>query len=147
METNKPAPGLEALAIKTREPIRVEITHPATGEPIRDVAGMPAYIEVVGLDSPEFKAHERAMIQRRLKSRNPKAVMTAEQLAEERLEMLCACTVGWYLVAPDGQPIQVSFSPAEARRLYSNPDCGWITRQIDKAIGDEALFMKSSSAG
>lgn len=136
---------LNALGIDTDETTDVPLLNPATGEPVVDRNGTPSWIRVTGLDSPQYKAHERAMLNRRLKQRNPKATMTAEQISEERLAMLSACTVQWHLVTLDGAVIDVPCTPENARKLYANPKCGWITRQVDRAIGDDAVFMKNSS--
>lgn len=59
---------------------------------------------------------------------------------EERIAYATACTIGWTgIEGEDGKPLP--FSPAAAADLYAKHK--WILEQVDKAIGDDALFLKA----
>lgn len=59
---------------------------------------------------------------------------------EERIAYAVACTIGWSgIEGEDGKPLE--FSAEAATKVYGLHK--WILDQVDKAIGDDALFLKA----
>lgn len=115
----------------------VVIVHPATKEPI----GLT--ITVMGSDSEAYQKLQRAKINRRLKQKNRKP-LTAEQIDEEATQDLAHATLGW---SQNGQPTALvggKHLPCEYDNvvaLYNR--LPFIKEQVDAAIGDRSLFIKS----
>lgn len=118
----------------------IELKHPVTKEP------MGAFITVLGRDSDTFRQlirrkvnaenARRALAERRGKTADPKTVEEAEA---EGIDLLVACTTGWRGLTSGGHPLP--FTEDAARDLYTkSPE---IRRQIDEAIGDLELFIKT----
>ncbi len=118
----------------------VQIYHPGTNE------DLGISITVLGKDSDEFQKISRAQSKKRMAKlskggfRNTTQI-PIEEIEQDGIELLAACTKGWAGVVIDGKP--VSFSQAEAVNLYTR--FPWIREQVDTAIGDRANFIKGSS--
>ncbi len=132
--------NLDALAIDVNQTVKMPINDPRTRQPMRDTDGNEAYIELVSLDSPEVMAVQKAAINKRLKARG-RATVTADEVEAERAETFIAATKGWYLVARDGKPMNVDFTPATARIGYTDPRFSWIREQVSEALDDRATFL------
>lgn len=116
------------------QPFPVEVVHPVSGKPIGLV------IQVVGTDSAAYQNIQRKLQNRRLQKwqRNRSTKMSAEQLEEEQLELLCSCIHSWTGMVVDGK--EVEFSPDAAREILVR--FPFVREQIDEAIGDRANFLK-----
>jgi len=140
---------MDILAIQPTT-ITVDIKHPATG------ASIGLQIECVSLEDDRVKAVERAIKNRALRSgRN---TVTAEKIEDNTVELLTAAVVGWKWEKP-------LLSPAKGKKeaVYGEqPDLdgdpnpplskinvgkllavGWVAKQVDTALGDEAGFFSS----
>lgn len=141
---SKPTAGVDLNAIDTvaasNRGAEIQLKHPVTLEP------MPAYITVLGKDSDAFKQTFRKKVNGRIareaiaKKRGQNVEPpTIEDGEEDAIDLLVACTVGWRGLMRGDQAIE--FSPEAARDLYRSTE--WIRTQVDTAIADLALFMKS----
>lgn len=63
-------------------------------------------------------------------------LMDPDDQDAQRVALAVACTAGWR-----GESAPGEFSPEAARELYEAQP--WIVEQIDKAIGEDARFLKS----
>jgi hypothetical protein len=133
--------NLDALAFDVSQTADVHLLHPVTRQPLRDKDGNPAYVRVVSLDSPEVQAVQKAAINKRLNTRG-RGKMTADELEAERAETLVAATKGWYLVTLDGDKLDVPFSQAVARNVYTDARFSWIREQVNEAVEDRATFFQ-----
>jgi hypothetical protein len=132
--------SLDALAFDVSNAVPVSIVNPKTRQPIRDAEGKESYISIVSLDSPEVQRVQKDTLNKRLKTRG-RLTMSADELDAERANTLVAATKGWYLVSLDGTPLNVPFSEATARALYSDPRFAWIREQVNEALDDRATFL------
>lgn len=123
---------------------RIAIVHPTTKEPVG------AYITVLGKHSSTFRELVRERINKRIKQESlasrrgkPLEPRTAEQVEQEALEMLVACTLGWdsgegknYILF---QGNKLEFNVQNALLVYTKilP----IREQVDEAIGDLENFI------
>lgn len=131
---------------KTGEPILVggnEIVDPETGETIK-VGGEPLTVTVYGPGSKPFKAAQAAQSNRnmkRLRARGGNAETTADEDAADKAAFLTACTVSLnnftYRALPPGEK-------STFNALYSDPKRGWLTDQVNRAMGDWANFTKAA---
>lgn len=112
--------------------ITVEIKHPATG------ASIGLELECVSLEDDRVKAVERAIKNRAL--RGGRNTVTAEKIEDNTVEILSAAIVSWKWA--DGLTLGDLKNPplnkANAAKLLQ---VGWIARQVDQALGDEAAFF------
>jgi hypothetical protein len=112
--------------------ITVDIKHPATGAPI----GLQ--VECVSLEDDRVKSVERAIKNRAL--RGGRNTVTAEKIEDNTVELLTAAVVGWKwegdLTLGDLKSPQLS--KINVGKLLA---VGWVAKQIDTALGDEAAFF------
>lgn len=111
----------------------VRIKNPVTGAP----TGM-----VVTLAGPEHADRKRLTFtrQRRMRAALAKTgrvpVSDPEEDDADEIDMLAACTLGW-------SGASVPFSPAEARRVYSDPKRRWLRDQVAAALQERELFTQA----
>lgn len=132
------------LEIEVDKPQRMTLVHPVTRQPIRDAEGKEAWIDLHSSDSAIARKHQRAVQNRRLNMRG-RGKIGAEELEAEAVDLLAALTIGWRLLALDGAPLDVPFSPEAARDLYTAPSLAWVREQADEFAADRANFQPSSS--
>jgi len=116
----------------------VQIYHPGTNEDL-DIT-----INVLGKDSDEFQKVSRAQQKKRMAKmqkggfRNT-ATVPIEEIEQDGLELLAACTKSWSGVVVEGKALDCT--TANAVMIYER--FPWIKEQIDTAIGDRANFIKA----
>lgn len=112
--------------------ITVDIKHPATGAPI----GLS--VECVSLEDDRVKSVERAIKNRAL--RGGRNTVTAEKIEDNTVELLTAAIVGWKWEAELtlGDLKSPPLSKINVGKLLA---VGWVAKQIDTALGDEAAFF------
>jgi hypothetical protein len=142
-----PMSKFAGLGLAVEKPGRMPIIHPVTRQPLVDKDGAPAYIDLYSSDSEIARKHNQAVSRRRLSTagRGSRIRITPEELEADQIELLVALTVGWRLLTLDGAPLDIPFSPAEARDLYGSQEAAWLREQIDEFAGDRANFSKASS--
>jgi hypothetical protein len=69
--------------------------------------------------------------------------LTPEELEAEATDLLVALTHGWFLLAPDGSPIDLPFTAENARRIYDK--VWWVREQVDEFAADRGNFTPPSS--
>lgn len=116
----------------------LEVLHPVNGQIIRDDEGDPMRIKLVGKDSKEYRKAQRAITERRLKSRSKANRFDADSLEQEAIDLLVACTLEWEGFAEDGKELE--FKPVNVRKVYSAHP--WIKEQVDEFVDDRGNFMK-----
>jgi hypothetical protein len=132
------------LELEVETSFRRILLHPVTQQPLRDGEGREAYIDHYSRDSEITRKHERAINRRRLAMRG-RLKITPEEIEAEATELLAALTAGWYLVDLTGNPIDLPFTPENARELYASPAVSWLREQLEESTADRANFSKGSS--
>jgi hypothetical protein len=118
-------------AARADEGARLHLVHPTTNEEL----GISLHL--AGIDSA---AHRRAVsiaANRRAKGGFRKQV-TLEQVQEESIETLAACTLAWEGVRVDGK--ELAFSHAAAVSLYTR--FPWLREQAEQFISDRANYLQ-----
>jgi len=118
----------------------IPLRHPVTDLPLTTDKGEPITVTVVGMDSDQFKARQRVIINRRIKA-GKKATATAEGIEEEALDALASCVTALSNIVLDGKP--VDHSTANVKLLFSR--LPWLKEQVDEAVADRANFLKASA--
>jgi ATP-dependent protease HslVU (ClpYQ) ATPase subunit len=122
---------MDILAIKPNT-IIVQIQHPASSEPI----GLQ--IECVSLEDDRVKAVERAIKNKAL--RGGRNSMTAEKIEDNTVDLLAAAIVGWHW--DDGLSLgDLKNPPLTKVNIVKLLEVGWVAKQVDSALGDEAAFF------
>jgi len=122
----------------SNEGFNVRIYHPGTNEDL-DIS-----IIVLGKDSDTFQKISRAQNKKRVAKmqkggfRNTTPV-PIEEIEQDGIDLLAACTTGWTGVIIEGK--EIPFSTDNAVMVYER--FPWIKEQVDTAIGDRANFIKA----
>jgi hypothetical protein len=129
--------GFDLAQLNAAETAVVDIYHPVTK------VAIGIQITVASTDSETFRKASQAQQNKRLKQmsrgRRAGATLTAEELEEESLDLLATCTIGWDGVLMGTEPL--AFSKQAAMNLYRKH--AFIREQVDEAMADRALFLKS----
>lgn len=119
----------------------VELKHPGTG------VGLGAFVRLAGPEHPTRKAlmfsrarKMRAALQRvgRVEIGDP------EEEFDESLERLSQCVLGWRGIEGDAGPL--AFSTGAARALLGDPGNAWIREQLQLALDQREVFIRTSAS-
>ena len=139
---------------KSSEGVELEILEPVNNNPTGIM------ITVVGKDSTHARSYLKDVANDALRrdakrqARGKKEeVKTVDQLQDQNLSFLAACTTSWRLLDRDddsnsttntivlgGEELQ--FTKENIKKLYKK--CPWIAPQVDEWIGDYSNFIKDS---
>lgn len=134
-----------ALAANVSDSFNMPIISPLTEGVLKDHEDKQAYISLLSADSDAGRKVDRAQSTQAVrKLRSGRNLQDDEDLTEGQIEKLVALTTGWYLVDLDGNPLEVEFSPQNARELWNDPAMGWLRRQAWVFVNTAANFIKSS---
>lgn len=120
----------------------VELITP-NGAPLLDAEGRPASITVYGPGSKAYAAAQAANTQRileRAAKSGDSIKMSPEEQASDAAQFLAACTAGI-----SGWAYKGATDKAAITAVYADPKFGWLTKQVDRAIGNWANFMPGSA--
>lgn len=132
------------LALAVDKPQRMTILHPVTRAPLKDAEGQEAWVEAFSGDSGPARDWRRALVQRRLATRNRRQP-NAEEIETDTVDLLVGVTQGWRLLDLEGNPIEIAYSKEAARELYADPALAWLREQVDEFVADRGNFSKASS--
>ena len=116
----------------------LELLHPVTGQVIRDEQDEALSVKLVGKDSKEYRKAQRAITERRLKSRSKANRFDADAIEQEAIDILVACTLEWKGFASEGTELECK--PSNVRKVYT--DHPWIKEQVDEFVDDRGNFMQ-----
>lgn len=136
--------AMSALSLEVDKPQRMTLVHFNTRQPLRDDEGREAWIDVYSNDSQIARRHDREVLRRVYKMRG-RGTLTPEETEANGTDLLVSLTAGWFLLAPSGAPIDLPFTPENARRLYTAPATKWIRDQVDEFSADRGNFTRHSS--
>jgi len=122
----------------SNEGFNVRIFHPGTNEDL-DIS-----ITVLGKDSDAFQKVSRAQNKKRMAKMQKggfRSITPAplEEIEQDGITLLAACTTGWSGVIIEGK--EIPFSTDNVVMVYER--FPWIKEQVDTAIGDRANFIKA----
>lgn len=127
----------DGVLMSLRDPTTGKVLH------VSDDDDTPVTIKLLGEDSEKF----RALAHRRQNTRIRDSVdargrirITSEQIEDDELEVLVACTVGWEGVDVDGEMLE--FSLQNVRKLYAR--FKWIREQASQFIADRSNYLGNS---
>lgn len=131
---------MDLSSITEQESSEYQLQHPTERTPLG------VFFTLAGPEHPARKELAAAWGRELRRKINRAARVTLddpEDESERELALLVAATIGWKCVEIDGKPVE--FSAAAARTLYADTRFAWIRRQIRSALGDQDLFIRSSS--
>jgi len=109
------------------------------GMPALQDNGTPVTITLAGTDSQRWRTAQDTIANKRLKrvnSRTPNGVKSAEEVREDRAFLLASVTVAWEGIKVDGQPWDCNFETAKKLYLLAP----FILEQVDEFVGDNQNF-------
>lgn len=112
----------------------VEIIHPLTNKP----TGISFVL--ASRHRPEVKSLARSIADKRMASVRQNKPLDTAAMDEESLDLLVASIKGWSGIEDDGAP--VPFSQQKAREILSREGLEWVRKQLDEAMGNDALFFQ-----
>lgn len=118
----------------------MEVRHPETGEVLMS-DGAPVTITLAGEDSSTYRRALHAAQNRRF-GRGNLAKIKAEELHNDNLDMLAACTLAWSNIAYEGSDLPCSRH--NALRLYKDDGFRWLVEQVDAFVKDRSHFLPKS---
>jgi hypothetical protein len=135
--------GLDIGVLKS-----ADLNHASCISPVRDAKGDPypdVSITVVSIDSDRYRDFKRKTGQAQLDK-----VVTfgrlrpqVDEVNEEIIDTLVACTVEWTGFEKDGEPLPPT--PENVRAVYKAAP--WIRDQVNLFMGDRRNFFSASANG
>lgn len=125
---------MELSKLKANPSTVLDLIHP---DPEQNPTGIQ--ITLASRDSEAVKAVMDKAMQRRLaalRKGNLKPVNPSD-IEAEAISALVAAVEGWNGLTVDGEPL--ACTPENVRALLT--DHAWVRRQLDEAMGNEALFF------
>lgn len=120
----------------------VALVHPLNKTPLG------ATITVAGPEHPQrrqFALEQKRRLRAKIQKAGRLVLEDPEHDAEETVNWLVACTLGWKGLRRDG--LDIPFTPAEARALYEDERLAWLREQVLAALEERELFISASSSG
>jgi hypothetical protein len=137
-----------SLSSSVDEPYRVVLIDPKTDEPLVDLNGGEAYIDVLSSQSDagrKFDRDRQKVITRRAMRNRSQDIVDDDQF-EVNILKLARLTKGWHLVDPvSKESIDADFSQDAAVEFYKLPLAFPFYMQAWLAANEPANFMKGSS--
>jgi len=121
--------------------VRMVICRPGTTVPLKDKDGREAAIILRGRNGSQFREKERELQERAATRRTVGVAATAEELAQERIEYLIACTAGLENLSSGGTPL--TGTPEEIAALWGDLGHDWLHTQAERFILSDANFLAS----
>lgn len=117
----------------------LHLKHPVTGEKLYadEKQEQAVTITIYGTSSKKYRNAVTAMQNRQLR-RKAKDKASAEDLQEEGIGLMVACSASSENLAIDGEEVKTE---AQFRKLYSDPRFSWIKDQVDEALADVSNFL------
>lgn len=130
---------LSNLALK--DTTTLHLLHPVTQDKLYadDEEKKPVTIELYGTSSKQYRNATNAMQNRQLARQRKKESIKADELREEAVKLLVACSASATNLAIDGEEVG---NEASFRKLYSDPRFSWVKDQVDEALGDVSRFLE-----
>jgi hypothetical protein len=131
---------MDLVSIQDTDSVEFELKDPRDNK-----TPLGAFITLAGPEHPKrrtmvFAAQRRARV--RMQKIGRLDFADPEEDEQAGIDMAVACTLGWRGIEEGGKPVQ--FSEAAARDIYTRKGFTWIRRQVQDALGDQALFITDS---
>lgn len=130
-------------ASKATEGAVMKLSSPKNGSVLEDDKGLPYTITLRGRHSIQAIEVDRRYNDARSANATRLRGMpeiTQEDVEEQNVSQLIACTVGWYLPPVDGEVLE--FSTANARKLWTDARFRWLREQAFTFIQRDSNFVK-----
>lgn len=121
------------LEAASEEPLRCEVMHPVTKEPVQDSNGVEAVIWIMGSES---KAYKNAAKRQRSRFAGKADTDDQDKIDETVVAVLSECTVKWQGIEWEGEPLQCTVE--NAAMIYKRGGFKWLVRQLLATAGDHS---------
>ena len=131
---------LNNFNFKETEAQKVELTNPATEEPLLGDDGHPVWISVFGSDSAPFRQATRAYGNKKM-AKGGRAKTTIEEIESIACKILATCTESWSdNFEVRGEVLECNQENAEM--VYR--EFTWVREQVDAFVNERANFLKKA---
>jgi hypothetical protein len=135
-----------SLSGSAEEPFRVVLLDPSTDQPIVDVNGQSAYVDVLCAQSDAGREYDRERNSAQLRKAARGRASFDDDLFEANVAKLSRLTVGWHLVDPVNRaPLDVPCSEENSAEFYRQKLCYSFFQQVFAAAHDTGNFLMRSS--
>lgn len=128
---------MDIANLNAKESSFMPLRHPATGQVLKDDAGNQVGFTLGGTYSEAWRNKLNRMANSKM---NKRQKATAEQNFEELGELFAAVTFDVHNLELSGEKI----TPKNVVDVYNNGEYGWIRKQVDEHIGDDANFFDTA---
>jgi hypothetical protein len=115
---------------------KMHLTHPVSGDRLKNDDGEDIVIYLYGSDSDRFRSAVRSFGNKRLNAKK-NAKQSIEELEETTARILAIATAGWENIVLNGK--EVDYSEKNAFELYK--DYSWIREQADEFVNERSNFL------
>lgn len=124
--------------------VKMNLSHPESGNDLRQDDGKPITITLAGQDSKRLKAADQTTADKRLArmSSGKRFTMTSEGMEGEALDRLVVATLAWDGIKVGGEAMP--FTPDNARKLYQR--FPWIREQAEAFVNNRSNFIPKAEA-
>lgn len=116
----------------------LKLEDPISGGILKNEDGTEWSIDLLSLDSDEFRKAQRAIADQQIQKATAtgRIRLDVDQIDNSLVETLVACTKGWQGLEENGA--KIVFSAAEARRVYIEHP--WLREQVNQFVTTRANF-------
>lgn len=124
----------------TRNPFELELVHPGTKK------GLGLFLTLISVNEPGPKKITSRVTAAAQKLGRKNTSFTADELRENAISILTACTTGWrWDKDADGEPanwggVQLDFTPENLRKVLLVDE---LRDQVDTEVADNANFFRN----
>lgn len=133
---------VKALDTRTASEAGVDmpVLHPRDRAPIIDTeTGANVTIRLRGRNSDTFRTQQRELNKRRAEFQSRGVIMTDDDFMRERVDMVCACTLGWTFSQMDGA--EFPYTPDNVRRFWADRRWTWLLDNAWAFLTEEGNFL------
>ena len=130
---------LDTLTL-AEEGVPMPVVHPRTREPVKDNAGKPITVTLLGKNSDTARASFRRIGDRASERAMRGMKPTPEDRERDDAEYLAACTKAWGFTELDGQPFPCNYD--NAMRLWGDARFRWLREQALSFVMDEGNYLR-----
>lgn len=119
--------------------VKVEVTHPNTGEVLTNLDDTPMTVTVYAPHSKEYKAYSHSQTNKRLKKAQTSKSLdfTSEEIEESTLNLLANVTKEWNITYDNEMP---NLTVEKAKEVYQ--DIFWLKDLVELGVGEALDFTK-----
>jgi hypothetical protein len=124
---------------RSEEGVPMTLVHPKTRGPVPRADGSTVNITLLGRCSDTYREKQRELAEKAAEKASRGIRRSREEIEQDDIELLVACTRDWSIDSMDGQPFP--FSKDNARRLWGDTRFLWLRDQAVAHVQTDGNFL------